>query len=110
MGITALEENGSAFTPHRVRMMSEVFLAVGSDLEPSPFQQIVDRLRAFIERVELRPGDPLPTVRQLGGDLGVARGDRAISHHPHASRVLGERDRGANRERTSNANPLRKVL
>ena len=52
--------------------MSELFLAVDPDLELPPFQQIVDQLRAFIERGELRPGDPLPTVRQLAGDLGVA--------------------------------------
>ncbi len=52
--------------------MSEIFLAVDPDLELPPFQQIVEQLRAFIERGELRPGDVLPTVRQLAGDLGVA--------------------------------------
>ncbi len=52
--------------------MSEIFLAVDPNLETAPFQQIVDQLRAFIERGELRPGDVLPTVRQLAGDLGVA--------------------------------------
>jgi len=52
--------------------MSEIFLAVDPDLELPPFQQIVDQLRSFIERGELRPGDALPTVRQLAGDLGVA--------------------------------------
>lgn len=29
-------------------------------------------MRGLIERGELRPGDSLPTVRQLAGDLGVA--------------------------------------
>ncbi|MFN2527421.1 MAG: GntR family transcriptional regulator [Candidatus Baltobacteraceae bacterium] len=52
--------------------MTEVFLAVDPDLETPPFQQIIDQLRAFIERGELRAGDALPTVRQLAGDLGVA--------------------------------------
>ena len=52
--------------------MSEIFLAVDPDLELPPFQQIVEQLRAFIERGELRPGDVLPTVRQVAGDLGVA--------------------------------------
>ena len=52
--------------------MSEVFLSVDPDLESAPFQQIIDQLRAFIERGELKPGDALPTVRQLAGDLGVA--------------------------------------
>ncbi|MGH7728629.1 MAG: GntR family transcriptional regulator [Vulcanimicrobiaceae bacterium] len=52
--------------------MNELFLAVDPGLEAAPYQQIVDQLRAFVERGELRPGDPLPTVRQLAGDLGVA--------------------------------------
>ena len=52
--------------------MSETFLSVDPELEAAPFQQIFDQLRAFIERGELRPGDSLPTVRQLAGDLGVA--------------------------------------
>ncbi len=52
--------------------VNDLFLAVDPDLETAPFQQIVEQLRAFIERGELRPGDVLPTVRQLAGDLGVA--------------------------------------
>jgi len=52
--------------------VSDIFLAVDPDLDAAPFQQIVGQLRAFIERGELRPGDALPTVRQLAGDLGVA--------------------------------------
>ncbi len=50
--------------------MIEHFLAV--DPDRAPFQQIMDQLRSLIERGELRPGDRLPTVRQLAGDLGVA--------------------------------------
>lgn len=57
--------------PHDL-VVSDLFLAVDPDLEAAPFQQIVDQLRGFIERGELGPGDPLPTVRQLAGDLGVA--------------------------------------
>jgi GntR family transcriptional regulator len=49
-----------------------VILSVDPDLKTPPFQQIVDQLRAFVERGELRPGDALPTVRQLATDLGVA--------------------------------------
>lgn len=52
--------------------MNELFLAVDPNLDAAPFQQIVDQLRAFIERGDLRSGDALPTVRQLAGDLGVA--------------------------------------
>jgi DNA-binding transcriptional regulator YhcF (GntR family) len=50
--------------------VSELFLAVDPDL--APFQQIMEQFRSLIERGELRPGDTLPTVRQLAGDLGVA--------------------------------------
>jgi len=50
--------------------VSELYLAVDPDL--APFQQIMDQFRALIERGDLRPGDGLPTVRQLAGDLGVA--------------------------------------
>ena len=52
--------------------VNELFLAVDPDLETAPFQQIMNQLRGFIERGELRAGDSLPTVRQLAGDLGVA--------------------------------------
>ena len=52
--------------------VNELFLAVDAELETPPFQQIIDQLRGFIERGELRSGDALPTVRQLAGDLGVA--------------------------------------
>ncbi len=50
--------------------MKEHFLAV--DPDRAPFQQIMDQLRSLIEPGELRPGESLPTVRQLAGDLGVA--------------------------------------
>jgi DNA-binding transcriptional regulator YhcF (GntR family) len=53
-------------------LVTELFLAVDPDGETAPFQQIMDQLRGFIERGELRAGDSLPTVRQLAGDLGVA--------------------------------------
>ncbi len=53
-------------------LVNELFLEVDPDLESAPFQQIMDQLRGFIERGELRTGDTLPTVRQLAGDLGVA--------------------------------------
>jgi len=47
-------------------------LSVDPGLDAAPFQQIADQLREHVERGELRPGDPLPTVRQLASDLGVA--------------------------------------
>jgi GntR family transcriptional regulator len=53
-------------------MTTPLFVAVDPDLESPPFQQIADQLRGYVERGELRPGDALPTVRQLAADLGVA--------------------------------------
>jgi GntR family transcriptional regulator len=54
----------------RLGLVKELFLAVDPDL--APFQQIMDQFRGLIERGEFRPGDRLPTVRQLAGDLRVA--------------------------------------
>ncbi|HTD35554.1 MAG TPA: GntR family transcriptional regulator [Candidatus Elarobacter sp.] len=52
--------------------MSDGFVVVDTALETPPYQQIVDQLRALIERGDLAPATVLPTVRQLAGDLGVA--------------------------------------
>ena len=52
--------------------MTRLLLSVDPALDMAPFQQIADQLREFIERGDLRPGDALPTVRQLATDLGVA--------------------------------------
>jgi len=51
--------------------VNELFLVVDSNIDAAPFQQIKNQLRGFIERGDLHPGDALPTVRQLAGDLGV---------------------------------------
>jgi len=39
-----------------------------------PYQQLRAAILAAIGTRELRPGDRLPTVRQLAGDLGIAPG------------------------------------
>lgn len=57
---------------HAASGMTQLFVSVDPELDAAPFAQIVDQLRALMERGELRGGDPLPTVRQLAGDLGVA--------------------------------------
>jgi DNA-binding transcriptional regulator YhcF (GntR family) len=48
------------------------YLVVDPELEIPPYQQVVEQIRAAIERGELTPESPLPTVRQLAGDLGIA--------------------------------------
>jgi GntR family transcriptional regulator len=48
------------------------YLVVNADLEIPPYQQVVAQIRAAIERGDLPPDSPLPTVRQLAGDLGIA--------------------------------------
>ncbi|MCK5118128.1 MAG: GntR family transcriptional regulator [Candidatus Latescibacteria bacterium] len=40
--------------------------------DPTPiYEQLVSSVKELINRAELRPGDALPTVRQLAQDLGV---------------------------------------
>lgn len=52
--------------------MNPSYLVVDPELELPPYQQVVEQIRAAIERGELLPDSPLPTVRQLAGDLGIA--------------------------------------
>ena len=54
------------------RVVKGLTLSVDPGLDAPPFHQIADQLREYIERGEMRPGDLLPTVRQLASDLGVA--------------------------------------
>jgi GntR family transcriptional regulator len=51
---------------------SEPFIVVDEGLETPPYRQIADQLRGAIERGLLAAEAPLPTVRQLAGDLGIA--------------------------------------
>jgi GntR family transcriptional regulator len=48
------------------------FLVVDDTSESPPYRQIVEQIRAAIERGELQPEMALSPVRQLAGDLGVA--------------------------------------
>ena len=49
-----------------------MYVLVDPELETPPYQQVVAQIRAAIERGDLTPDSPLPTVRQLAGDLGIA--------------------------------------
>ena len=50
----------------------DAFVTLDPDGVLPPFAQIFEQIRALIERGTLKPGEALPPVRQLAGDLGVA--------------------------------------
>jgi DNA-binding transcriptional regulator YhcF (GntR family) len=52
--------------------VTQSYLVVDESLETPPYRQIAEQIRASIERGELQSQLPLPTVRQLAQDLGVA--------------------------------------
>jgi len=48
-----------------------MFVSVDLD-DPTPiYEQLVSSIKELINREQVKPGDPLPTVRQLAQDLGV---------------------------------------
>ena len=49
-----------------------VTLAIDRDHDDPVYAQVADQLRRFISSGSLKPGAPLPSVRQLAGDLGVS--------------------------------------
>jgi len=77
-------------------MSDEALIAVDPQIETPPYQQIFEQIRAAIERGSLVPGAPLPTVRQLAGDLGVAPNTvaRAYADLADAGWLVSEGRRG----------------
>ncbi|MFY9630967.1 MAG: GntR family transcriptional regulator [Candidatus Cybelea sp.] len=65
-------------------------------METPPYQQVAAQIRAAIERGELPPEAPLPTVRQLAGDLGLAPNTiaRAYGELQSEGWLVGDRRRG----------------
>jgi GntR family transcriptional regulator len=76
--------------------VAESLIAVDPDLETPPYQQIFEQIRAAIERGDLASDAPLPTVRQLAGDLGVAPNTvaRAYADLQHEGWLVSEGRRG----------------
>ncbi len=77
-------------------MSSDSLIAVDPGLETAPYQQIFEQIRGAIERGALATDAPLPTVRQLAGDLGVAPNTvaRAYSDLQEAGWLVSEGRRG----------------
>jgi len=75
---------------------NEPLIAVDPQIETPPYQQIFEQIRAAIERGTLVPDAPLPTVRQLAGDLGVAPNTvaRAYADLADAGWLVSEGRRG----------------
>ena len=50
------------------------FYQINPELDVPIYQQLVDSIRASVQRGEVSPKEKLPTVQQLSEELGVARG------------------------------------
>ena len=76
--------------------MNPPYLIVDPTLEIPPYRQVVEQIRAGVERGELLPDSPLPTVRQLAGDLGIAPNTvaRAYSELQSEGWLIGDGRRG----------------
>ena len=76
--------------------MNGSFIAIDARSESHPYRQIVEQIRAAIERAELQPQMPLPPVRQLAGDLGVAPNTvaRAYAELQSEGWLIGDGRRG----------------
>lgn len=76
--------------------MNAPIIAVDPHIEIAPYQQIEEQIRAAIQRGDLAPGTPLPTVRQLADDLNVAPNTvaRAYADLQNDGWVLSEGRRG----------------
>lgn len=77
-------------------MPEQFLIAVDPQIEMPPYQQIFEQIRAAIERGSLGSDAPLPTVRQLAGDLGVAPNTvaRAYADLADAGWLVSEGRRG----------------
>ena len=56
------------------------FLTIDPDDGRPIYQQVADGIKALIARGELKPGMPLPPVRQLASNLGVNLNTVAVAY------------------------------
>ena len=76
--------------------MNPLFLIVDERAGSPPYRQIVEQIRAAIERGDLQRDMPLSPVRQLAGDLGVAPNTvaRAYAELQAEGWIIGDGRRG----------------
>lgn len=55
-----------------------------------PYEQLMDQIEALVDAGQLQPGDRVPTVRRLAGDLGIAPGTVARAYRELEQRGLLE--------------------
>jgi len=65
-----------------------MFLAIDTAACTPIYQQVADGIRALIARGDLKPGSPLPPVRQLAADLGVNLNTIAVAYRELQSEGL----------------------
>lgn len=65
---------------HTLDRQEIVFLTLDADDKRAIYQQIADGIKTLIARGDLREGMPLPSLRQVAGDLGLNLNTIAIAY------------------------------
>jgi GntR family transcriptional regulator len=65
-----------------------MFLTIDTADRRPIYQQVADGIKALIARGQLKPGAPLPPVRQLAADLGVNLNTIAVAYRELQSEGL----------------------
>ncbi len=82
-----------------------MFITIDPDAPTPVYKQIISQLRRAIAAREIKPGDPLPTVRQLAGDLGVNFNTVANAYRALAKEGLVETHQGRGARVIASAKP-----
>jgi DNA-binding transcriptional regulator YhcF (GntR family) len=96
LGITLKAAQVAAYRRLAPRAAPTFRVTIDDGSDRSIYEQIVDRVREGVATGQLRPGDRLPTVRQLADDLDVAPGTvaRAFADLERHGVVVTEGTRG----------------
>jgi GntR family transcriptional regulator len=82
-----------------------MFITINPDAPTPVYRQIISQLRRAIAVGEIKPGDPLPTVRQLAGDLSVNFNTVANAYRALAQEGLVETHQGRGARVIASAKP-----